>query len=386
VTRLLIVQPYVPSYRLPLFEGMRASLSDVGIQMAVAAGMPQGEVGLRMDTATDSGPDFELSERRLAFASRSVNVRRLGSALDAFRPDFVIVEQAIKNLETYPVLARHLARRGPRLAMWGQGRSYSTRQSAIESEIKQWVTRRCDWFFAYTEGGAEYVKSHGFDAYRVTVLNNTIDTVQLSAELAAVTDQDLGTFLVRLGLTAGRVGLFLGGVDHHKGIDFLLESAVLIEQALPGFVLLIGGSGAQGDRVQRLEARGGPVRYLGRIDGHDKALALKAADVLLIPEWVGLVAVDSLVAGRPIITTEHPSHSPEFEYLVPDSNCVVTPHELPVFALQVADLLRSHFRIRELQETALLDSQRFSMEAMVDRFVDGILLWRAACLDPSVQP
>jgi glycosyltransferase involved in cell wall biosynthesis len=384
--RLLIVQPYVPSYRVPLFEGMRKTLGEAGIEMAVAAGMPQGEAGLRRDRATDSGPDFVLSERRLAFASRSVNVRRLGSALDAFCPDFVIVEQAIKNLETYPVLARHLARRGPRLAMWGQGRSYSTRQSAIESEIKQWVTRRCDWFFAYTEGGAVYVKSHGFDASRVTVLNNTIDTAQLSAELAAVTAKELGAFLVRLGLTTGRVGLFLGGVDQHKGIDFLLESAVLIEQALPGFVLLIGGSGAQANRVQLLEARGGPVRYLGRIDGHDKALALKAAEVLLIPEWVGLVAVDSLVAGRPIITTQHPSHSPEFEYLVPDSNCVVTPHERPVHALQVAELLRSPLRIRELQEKALLDSQRFSMEAMVDRFVDGILRWRATCMDPSASP
>jgi glycosyltransferase involved in cell wall biosynthesis len=375
MTRLLIVQPYVPSYRVPLFEGMRAALSDVGIEMAVAAGSPQGEAGLRMDNTMAADTDFMLSERRLAFGSRSVNVRRLGSALDDFRPNLVIVEQAIKNLETYPVLARHLAHRGPRLAMWGQGRSYSTKQSAIEAGIKQWVTRRSDWFFAYTEGGAEYIAAHGFDASRITVLNNTIDTAQLSAELAEVTDGDLDAFRSQLGLTSGRVGLFLGGVDQHKGIDFLLEAAGLIEQALPGFVLLVGGSGAQADRVQRLQERGGPVRYLGRIDGHQKAVALKAADVLLIPEWVGLVAVDSLVAGRPIVTTEHPSHSPEFEYLRRDVNCVMTMHDVVMYATAVVVLLEATDRLGGLQTQARLASAGYHMVQMVERFVRGITSW-----------
>ena len=40
MTRLLIVQPYVPSYRVPLFDGMRKTLGEAGIEMAVAAGMP----------------------------------------------------------------------------------------------------------------------------------------------------------------------------------------------------------------------------------------------------------------------------------------------------------------------------------------------------------
>ena len=68
----------------------------------------------------------------------------LGTALRAWSPDHVIVEQAIKNLETYPLVLRRTVSGGPRIAMWGQGRSFSTAQSPCEASFKQWLTRRCD--------------------------------------------------------------------------------------------------------------------------------------------------------------------------------------------------------------------------------------------------
>jgi glycosyltransferase involved in cell wall biosynthesis len=378
VTRLLIVQPYIPSYRVPLFRGMRSALHGTGVEMAVAAGHPQGAALLREDSSLAAEVDFPLDVRQLRIGSRTLNVRSVSGVMQSFRPDLVMVEQAIKNLEVYPMLLRHMARRDSPVAMWGHGRSYSTRQTLLEASLKQWVTRRADWFFAYTDAGAQFVVDRGFSPARVTVLRNTIDSTSLIAELNSLNTRARKDFASEQRLTAGRTALFLGGVDEHKGIDFLLEAAVLVEKEVPGFVLLVGGTGALAARVQALQGRGGPVRFLGRVDGLRKALALASSEVMLIPEWVGLVAVDALASGCPIVTTDHSSHSPEFEYLSFGRNAVITEHDPGAYATQVIRILAADNERHALQANARVDSRSYTMEGMVDRFVEGICRWREA--------
>lgn len=305
---------------------------------------------------------------------RELVIRQLGD-LGLGSSDLVIVEQAIKNLETYPLLLRR-RRDGPSVAMWGHGRSYSVRQPAALASAKQWLTRRTDWFFSYTEAGAEHVVEHGFPRERVTVLNNTIDTAGLASDLSGV--GDLTDFQRRHRLTPGRTALFLGGVDRAKGIDFLLKGAMMTADKLPGFTLLVAGAGDQAGMVMDLERAGGPVRYLGRLDGHDKAVALAACDLMAIPEWIGLVAVDSLVAGRPIVTTDHHSHSPEHEYLSHGLTAVFTEHDSVSYAHGIVALLDDRPRLLRLQAACRAASDAYSLERTVLAFMSGIRGWEAA--------
>jgi glycosyltransferase involved in cell wall biosynthesis len=332
-------------------------------------------VALRNDVSAQGETDIILDETALGIGRRRIYVRHLGHALDEFRPDMVIVEQAIKNVETYRLLARSRFGGGSRVAMWGQGRSYSVPQSKAEAGFKLWLTRRSDWFFAYTQLGAAHVIDRGFDQGRVTVLRNTIDSESLAADLREVTPDDVEGVRSTLGLRHGRTAIFIGGVDEHKGIGFLLAAAVELERKVPGFRLLVGGAGSQEGLVRELEAAGGPVRYLGRLEGRSKAVALSVADLMLIPEWVGLVAIDSLVAGRPIVTTDYWSHSPELEYLVHESNCLIAPHDVGRYVDAVAKLFREPDRLVALQLQARSDSVDYGMAGMVDRFAQGIMAW-----------
>lgn len=50
-TEVAIVQPYVPNYRVPFFEGLRAELGDRGITLRVVAGRPSGAQATRGDAA-----------------------------------------------------------------------------------------------------------------------------------------------------------------------------------------------------------------------------------------------------------------------------------------------------------------------------------------------
>ena len=376
--RLLIVQPYIPSYRVPFFSAVKKLLAAEGILVAVAGSQASGSNAARKDDLTASSADVVLPEKKWSMGSRSILFRSLGQTMSSFQPGLVVVEQAIKNLEALPLLLRLGAERSPSVAMWGQGRSYSIRQNAVAGRLKQTLTRRADWFFAYTNLGAEYLVAQGFPSDRISVLWNTIDTKALQVSLAAVSAAELDSFRSAHGLLQGYTGLFLGGIDERKGMDFLLKSVHEIGDAVPGFRLLVGGSGEMENVVAHEAASGGPVRYLGRVEGREKALALAAADFLMIPEWVGLVAVDALASGRPLVSTRHSSHSPEFEYLVEGEALVLSEHEPSEYARAVVELMSDPERLARMSCRGRLVAEDLSIEKMADNFVEGVFAWQSS--------
>lgn len=368
LTRVALIWPYLPAYNVAFCDKAHRALAEHGLMLRVLTGT---SVASRGDERTAAWHRV-LPEVRLSAQARAPKYRRVPAGRQG--ADLVIVEQAIKNIETYPLLAQqHLG--GPSVAMWGHGRSYSTPQGPTAAAVKQFLTRRGQWFFAYTQAGADHVIAHGFPCTRVTVLNNTIDTDALAADLSRVSDDDVAAFQRHHGLTPGRTALFLGGVDRAKGIDFLLESAHHAAIQLPGFVLLIGGAGHYLPRVQAAQASGAPIRALGRLDGAEKALALRAAEVMAIPEWIGLVAVDSLVAGRPIVSTWHSSHSPEHEYLIPGATSIFIDHDPDMYARGLLDLLSTPDQLAAMQARCVEDSANYSLDHMVDAFLEGVLAW-----------
>jgi glycosyltransferase involved in cell wall biosynthesis len=366
---LLLIQPTVARYRESLFAQLGDRLAENNISLYIATG------GYDRPARQDHGSVHQsraVPTQTLSVAGVRLVRRRWRQACPS--PDLVLVEQAMKNLDAYPLLLRRRFG-GPGVAIWGQGRSYSEPQGPLAASAKQFLTRQGQWFFAYTGSGADYVRAHGFPAARISVLNNTIDDQSLRADLTLIDDETIRRFRQIHDLQEGRTALFLGGVDHAKGIDFLLESARLAEAALPGFVLLVAGAGDDLENVRAAHRAGAPVRALGRADGTQRALALTVADVMAIPEWIGLVAVDSLVAERPIVTTWHPSHSAECEYLEPGRTAVFTAHTPSAYADGLVGLLGDRERLTVMQRACSDAAPRYSLHAMVDNFTEGILAW-----------
>ncbi len=373
--KLLILQPYIPEYRVAFFRDLRSALRDKGFELVLAAGRAQGHLAQRGDDRTESTAEVLLNSRSVGVGGKTLRVRDVRSVLHQVQPDLVIAEQANKNTDVYSLLMHQERKGSPRFGLWGQGRAFSTHQGKVGSLLKQWVTRRSDWFFAYTQEGADYVVQHGVPPNHVTVLNNTIDTEQLRRELDTVSEVEIDDFRQRHSLVAGKTALFLGGVDATKGIKFLLDAAENVAQQIHGFRLVIAGSGASSDVVRRRQQEGGPVVFVGRLEGNAKAVALRAADVMMIPEWVGLVAVDSLVAGCPIATTRHPSHSPEFSYLRDQRNAFVYEHELGTYSQGVAQILGDTSLLARVRAQALGDSAQYSLTEMTGRFAQGVQDW-----------
>lgn len=140
----------------------------------------------------------------------------------------------------------------------------------------------------------------------------------------------------------------------------------------PKFRLVLCGDGELRPLVEKFCHDNAWASYEGPLFGVEKARAFVKSCLLLIPGRVGLVAVDSLVSGVPIVTTDNDLHAPEFEYLTPGRTCFVSQDSTDSYAATILDLLRDKLAVAQASRSCVHDSHHFSAESMAARFASGI--------------
>lgn len=370
--RVAIIYPWLPEYRLLFFEELKRRLAQHDVILDIYYGETPPEWKKRNDTVSSSVATqlktrfFEIGGRNLIYK----NFLPVASAKPAY--DLLVLEQAIRNLETYVLLAV-AGRFGRRVAFWGHGRTYTEDKSRFEEWFKFRLTNRAKWFFAYTHGGVNAVSRNGFDRERCTVVQNSTDTASLRAELADVSEEEVNAFRAK-HLIGRNTALYLGGVDKSKRMDFLVECCDRIASVVTDFSLVIAGSGDEIEQLREWGVSRPWLKLVGSVFGHEKAVVLRASRCLLVPGRVGLVAVDSIVSGVPIVTTRWRLHAPEFEYLTDGYNARVVADDIDDFCLASIDLFADGSNtLNSLIDGCAKDSDLFSIESMVTNFSNGIL-------------
>jgi len=117
----------------------------------------------------------------------------------------------------------------------------------------------------------------------------------------------------RLNLNGEDVLLFVGRIVPIKGLDHLLMALPYLEAKRPVKLLVIGGddrSSAFRGELRNLTRELGindHVTFLGFVNHEELPLFYSAADVCVIPSYhesFGLVALESLACGTPVIATK----------------------------------------------------------------------------------
>lgn len=362
-----IIQPVMKQYRLPFFTALADALARDGITLRVVYGTPWDAERRRGDHA-DLPPPL----------GRRVASRMLGGLLwlPVLRPwlaaDLVVVEHANKNLLNLPLAA--LWRLGcKRVGLWGHGRDRMGDPGSAGERFKRRSLHWADWWFAYTTGAARYVAGQGFDAARITVVENAIDTRHLRAELASVTDAERARQLRDLDWPQNsRVTVYCGSLYPNKRLDLLMDAAERVHARHADFRLLVIGDGPQRADVESWAGTRPWVHAAGARFGRDKALLLSLAQLWLNPGLVGLGILDAFCAGLPLLTTDLPLHSPEIEYLEPGGNGLMVPPDAGAFADAIDALLVDPARLQALRASAVESSHRYSIEAMAQNFAAGV--------------
>jgi glycosyltransferase involved in cell wall biosynthesis len=96
------------------------------------------------------------------------------------------------------------------------------------------------------------------------------------------------------------------------GLENLVEAVRLARRRLPDLLVLIAGKGPLEDALRAQIAGYGlenHVRLLGFVPEADLPLTYRAADLSVVPtvalEGFGLITVESLAAGTPVLVTPH---------------------------------------------------------------------------------
>ncbi|MGH9743961.1 MAG: glycosyltransferase family 4 protein, partial [Candidatus Acidiferrum sp.] len=131
--------------------------------------------------------------------------------------------------------------------------------------------------------------------------------------------------------------------------------------------------GPDEEELKRAFAHSSWVHFVGPKFGEAKSQLLAIADVFLLPGRVGLAVLDGFAAGLPLIATRLPIHGPEMEYLEEGVNGLITPPDPEAYAQAVALLLSNPNRLRMLRAGAAISAQKYSIEAMVENFKEGIV-------------
>lgn len=364
--RVVIVQRRMTAYRIRLFELMRDKLALDGIELSLLVGLgTQAEEmkrdGAYLDWAVKVPTRYFLGDRLCwqPFASHSREA------------DLVIVTQENKLLCN---LLAMTIQRPERLAFWGHGANLqSANPRGIKERFKRWSAMRADWWFGYTRGTTLRLQQYGFAADRITALENAVDTRQLMRFRDELIEEEVSDCRVKLGITNGPVGIYVGSFYADKRLEFLFAAADMIRQQLPDFRLVLVGDGPMREEVKLLcAARGDWCQWVGSQHGRDKVLHLLAADIVLTPAAVGLAILDSFVVGRPLLTTSFPGHGPEIDYLEHDFNGLITSPSVPDYAAAAIKVLSDRQMLHRLADGCLKSAGRYTIENMADNFCRGI--------------
>ena len=181
-----------------------------------------------------------------------------------------------------------------------------------------------------------------------------------------------------LGIGNNPLCIMLGNYEPRKGHQFIFEAFKLVEQDVPNAHLVVCGGGAEDEIavVKNINEKIVPnnVHLLGFIP--DGASLINQADVLLIGsqefESFGLTAVEAMVRGKPIVTT-NTGGLPEVVGL--DNTCgyVIDRKDMIKFSEKVVLLLRDEKLRKSMGESGRVRAlEMFSADRMAKEYLDAI--------------
>jgi glycosyltransferase involved in cell wall biosynthesis len=150
-------------------------------------------------------------------------------------------------------------------------------------------------FVAVSPSTRESLVRRGIPAAQVRVIPNGLDHARYSPG-------------GERGDTGGCV-VFVGRIEHYKGVDLLLDAWPAVRAAHPTARLEIIGAGSALDRLRRQQGGAGGVTFHGFASEGDKIAWLRRAAVVVQPsrkEGWGLTVVEANACGAPVVATDVP--------------------------------------------------------------------------------
>ena len=181
----------------------------------------------------------------------------------------------------------------------------AAREPRVRIDGERAVVRRADRLVCATPHERDFLATlYGAAPARVAVVPAGVDLVRFRPDPE-------GRARARLGLPEGPLALFVGRLEPLKGADIAIRALATLEDDMdpPATLLVVGGAAAEHAPLRDLAGSlgvGDRVRFVDAVAREVLPDYYRAADVCLVPSYYesfGLVAVEALACGTPVIAT-----------------------------------------------------------------------------------
>lgn len=368
---VLIIYKFLPYYRVEFYELLRIKLLKHNISLNLIYGKSNKIDALKKD------------ETEIAWANYIVNHRFfIGKTEILWQPclsqlkdmDLIIVQPENKLiLNYYLMFARHFSKF--KLALWGHVYHMQDNVNSFRNKFKLPFLKMCDWWFGYTISAKNYLVAKNYPENKITVVQNAIDTLRLKKKYSEISDIELNNLKYTIGVSGSNVGIFCGSMYPDKDFDFILQTCYRIKKEINDFQMLFVGSGIESTRIIKASETSNWIHFIGPKFGEERVIYFKIATIQIMPKLIGLSILDSFAMETPLITTDHPFHGPEIDYLENGINGIITKNNIGDYSNVIIDLFKTK-KYRMLIDGGKVSSDKLTVENMTENFKNGIL----ACL------
>ncbi len=368
--KVVIIQRIIPHYRVDFYDALSSRLASNNIKLEIIYGQ-ESKGTVPKSVKYNRTWAIKITNLYVSFLGKEVVWQPAKKYID--NADLVIVEQANRLLFNYYLLLCGKLF-GLKVAFWGHGKNFqSSNNSSFLEGFKRVMSIHSDWWFAYTEKSAQLVELIGFDALKITNVQNSIDTTALKHAKKKVSISQAEEVKGRLGMVSENIAIYCGGLYEEKKIKFLIESCKKVQKNIPDFNIIIIGDGPDSELVVNFSKENQWVHYLGEIIGDERVCYFAISKILLMPGLVGLAVLDSFALEVPMITTDLPIHSPEFEYLYNGFNGIVTKFDVDEYSQAVSSILLDEQCYLTLIAGCKESSEKYTINNMADNYSNGII-------------
>lgn len=376
-TRLIVVQPTLAKYRVPVWRELAS----------------RPEVDLRLwygdhDVLPNAEPDGFKAElkpiKSWSLAGQEVLWHQAQiEAAEAADADAIVLSWGTRYLSLGPAL-RRAKRRGLGVVLWGHG--YSKNETVLRRWMRNRIAKHADALMFYDQPTADAAVESGWPADRVFAAPNAIDQAPIAAarEAALGDPEGLAAFRAEHGLSDRRVLLYVSRFTPENRLPLLIEAIDRLRKREPKVLLVMVGGGELFDEISRdVERRGlqNHVRMLGPIyEEAQLAPWFLTAEAFVYPAAIGLSLLHAFGYGLPVVTDDcRAGHNPEIvafeaDQASPGANGVTyQAGDSGSLAETLEALLGDKERRSRLASSALRTvEERYNVPAMVDGVVAAV--------------
>jgi glycogen(starch) synthase len=192
-------------------------------------------------------------------------------------------------------------------AMEGSAENERDMATRLKKGLEKRVYQKAQHFIVLSKAFQEVLaQQYGIPKDRVHIVPGGIE-VERYADLAA----DKEEARRQLGWPLERpIALVVRRLRRRMGLEMLLHSLAQLKEAFPQFLVLIAGKGPLSQELETLIQQLGlhnQARLLGFLPDEQLPIAYRAADFTIVPtvalEGFGLITIESLAAGTPVLVT-----------------------------------------------------------------------------------